>query len=79
MEYAGSWSMDSEASGMTKMESGLNLRAIDFAKFGRLILQKGQWNNKPLISQEWINKSITIDPTHKLDEFGKELYYENCW
>ncbi len=79
MEYAGSWSMDSEASGMTKMESGLNLRAIDFAKFGRLILQKGQWNNKPLISQEWINKSITIDQNHKLHEFGKELYYENYW
>lgn len=79
MEYAGSWSMDSEASGMTKMESGLNLRAIDFAKFGRLILNKGQWNNIQLISQNWINKSISIDPDHKLDEFGKELYYENCW
>ena len=79
MEYAGSWSMDSEASGMTKMESGLNLRAIDFAKFGRLILNKGQWNNIQLISQDWITKSITIDPDHKLDDFGNELYYENCW
>ncbi len=79
MEYAGSWSMDSEASGMTKMESGLNLRAIDFAKFGRLILNNGQWNNIQLISQDWISKSIAVDPNHKLHEFGQELYYENLW
>jgi CubicO group peptidase (beta-lactamase class C family) len=79
MEYARSWSMDSEASGMTKMESGLNLRAIDFAKFGRLILQKGLWNKQQLISLGWINKSMTIDPNHKLDEFGTDLYYENFW
>ncbi|MEJ1224024.1 serine hydrolase domain-containing protein [Sediminicola sp. 1XM1-17] len=79
MEYAGSWSMDSEGSGMTKMESGLNLMAIDFAKFGRLVLQKGQWNDQQLISEKWINESTAIDPDHKLNEFGDDLYYENFW
>jgi CubicO group peptidase (beta-lactamase class C family) len=41
MEFPGSWSIDSESSGFEKMESGLNARAIDFAKFGRLYLQRG--------------------------------------
>jgi CubicO group peptidase (beta-lactamase class C family) len=31
MEADGSWSLDSEASGFEKMESGINARAIDFA------------------------------------------------
>jgi CubicO group peptidase (beta-lactamase class C family) len=43
MEYPASWSLDSEASGFEKMESGINGRAIDFAKFGRLFLNRGKW------------------------------------
>ena len=35
MEYPGSWSLDEH--GFEKMESGINARAIDFAKFGRLV------------------------------------------
>ncbi len=41
MEGPASWSLDSEASGFEKMESGINARAIDFAKFGRLYLNNG--------------------------------------
>jgi CubicO group peptidase (beta-lactamase class C family) len=36
MEADGSWSLDSRRSGFEKMESGLNGRAIDFAKLGAL-------------------------------------------
>ena len=40
MEFPASWSLDSQQSGMEKMESGLNACAIDFAKFGRLYLNR---------------------------------------
>ncbi len=79
MEYSGSWSMDSKESGMTKMESGLNIRAIDFAKFGRLVLSKGNWNGKQLISNEWMNYSFTVSKKYKLSEFADDLYYRNFW
>ncbi len=79
MEYPGSWSMDSEKSGMTKMESGLNIRAIDFAKFGRLVLNNGNWNGKQLISKDWMNYSFTISEKYKLSEFDNDLYYRNFW
>jgi CubicO group peptidase (beta-lactamase class C family) len=79
MEYSGSWSMDSKKSGMTKMESGLNIRAIDFAKFGRLILNKGNCDGSQLISEDWMNYSFNISENYKLTEFGDDLYYRNFW
>ena len=39
MEAPASWSLDSETNGFEKMESGINARAIDFAKFGRLYFE----------------------------------------
>ncbi len=55
MEYNGSWSTDEY--NFEKMESGINCRAIDFAKFGRLYLQNGNWDGKQIISNEWVKMS----------------------
>lgn len=64
MEAPGSWSLDSESSGFEKMESGINARAIDFAKFGRLYLNNGSnWNGEQLISEEWVSVSTTANTT----------------
>ncbi len=49
MEADGSWSLDSAEDGFEKMESGINARAIDFAKFGRLYLNRGKWNGKQVV------------------------------
>jgi CubicO group peptidase (beta-lactamase class C family) len=62
MEFPASWSLDSEQSGMEKMESGLNARAIDFAKFGQLYLQFGAWNGKQIIPESWVIESTTVAP-----------------
>jgi hypothetical protein len=43
MEAPGSWSLNSDASRYEKMESGINARAIDFAKIGRLFLNNENW------------------------------------
>ncbi|HTP02448.1 MAG TPA: serine hydrolase [Anaerolineales bacterium] len=59
MEWNASWSLDSERSGMEKMESGLNARAVDFAKFGRLYLRRGDWDGQQIIPEEWILESTT--------------------
>jgi CubicO group peptidase (beta-lactamase class C family) len=62
MEYPASWSLDSRESGFEKMESGINARAIDFAKFGRLFLNLGNWEGKQIISPEWVLQSTSPDP-----------------
>src|SRR5437899_6732623 len=57
MEYGGSWSVNGDQNGLEKLESGINARAIDFAKFGRLMLNDGQWEGKRIVSQGWVERA----------------------
>ena len=80
IEYGGSWSLDSEQSGFEKMESGLNARAIDFAKFGQLYLNGGNWDGVQVISSQWVADSTQVDlSTHTeayyaVDGLGQTIY-----
>ena len=56
---AGSWSLDEY--GFEKMESGINGRALDFAKFGRLFLREGNWDGNQLISADWVQESTHME------------------
>jgi CubicO group peptidase (beta-lactamase class C family) len=62
MEYPASWSLDSTQSGFERMESGLNARAIDFAKFGQLFLDNGLWNGQPIVPAQWVSESTSPGP-----------------
>jgi CubicO group peptidase (beta-lactamase class C family) len=62
MEADGSWSLDSQASGFEKMESGLNARAVDFAKLGLLYARGGAWRGRQLVPRAWVQES-TVVPT----------------
>jgi CubicO group peptidase (beta-lactamase class C family) len=61
MEADGSWSLDSKKSGFEKMESGVNARARDFARFGMLFAKEGNWEGEQLISQGWVKESTHAD------------------
>jgi len=61
MEAEGSWSLDSTSSGFEKMESGVNARARDFARFGMLFAKEGNWEGKQLISRAWVEESTRPD------------------
>jgi len=76
MEFDGSWSLDSETSSFEKMESGINARAIDFAKFGRLFLNHGNWNGDQIIPAEWVNESTEKEQSISL---GGDEYYKYMW
>ena len=52
-----SWSLDSEASGFEKLESGFNARAEDFARFGQLMLQRGTIDGKQVVPLSWVDQS----------------------
>jgi len=65
MEAPASWSLDSETNGFEKMESGINARAIDFAKFGRLYLNNGSnWKGEQTISEKWVSTSTSANSTN---------------
>ncbi|UCB46693.1 MAG: serine hydrolase [Spirochaetota bacterium] len=61
MEFDGSWSLDSETTGFEKMESGINGRALDFAKFGRLYLNNGNWDGTQVVPADWVAESTRPD------------------
>ena len=85
MEYPGSWSLDEN--GFEKMESGINARAIDFAKFGRLFLENGNWNGVQIIPAEWVVESTQADPSVDYENYyphdfifaNKQGYYKYMW
>lgn len=45
--------------GINKGGTGLYLKTEDIAKFGQFLLQKGVWNGKRLLSEEWIDKATS--------------------
>jgi CubicO group peptidase (beta-lactamase class C family) len=53
-EADATWNLDSERSGFEKMESGLNARAVDYARFGLLFLHNGKWNGRRIVSKDWV-------------------------
>jgi CubicO group peptidase (beta-lactamase class C family) len=65
MEYPANWSIDSEEDGFELMQSAINARAIDFAKFGLLFLNRGNWNGKQIISASWVDESTSRDPNDR--------------
>jgi CubicO group peptidase (beta-lactamase class C family) len=89
MEFPGSWSLDEN--GFEKMESGINARAIDFAKFGRLYLNMGRWGEDQVIPEQWIAESIqsnydSKDEAYYQSSFGPKIfatasggYYQYMW
>jgi CubicO group peptidase (beta-lactamase class C family) len=74
MEYDGSWSIDRKKNGMEKTFCCVNARARDFAKIGRLYLNKGNWNGKQLVSEKWVEESTKIDTTD-----ASANYYQYQW
>lgn len=74
MEYDATWSLDRKRNGLEKTFCCLNARARDFAKIGRLFLNKGNWNGKQIVSEKWVEKSTKIDIMN-----GSAWYYQYQW
>jgi CubicO group peptidase (beta-lactamase class C family) len=58
-EFEASWSLDSDDSGFEKMESGINARAIDFARLGVLYLDGGSWQGRQVVPRAWVRRSTS--------------------
>ena len=85
MEYPGSWSINGDKNGLEKMESGINARTVDFAKFGRLLLNRGEWQGKQVVSETWVEQAT--QPEEKPSSYYEDEpffvsqghYYKYFW
>ena len=57
MEYNAEWQKDSKKNNQTKAFCCINAAAKDYAKFGRLYLDKGTWKGKQVLSHKWVEKA----------------------
>jgi len=69
-EFDSGWSLDD--TGFEKMESGINARAIDFAKLGKLFLNNGAWEGERIISPEWVALSTSPQPVADYESYYSE-------
>ncbi len=72
MESDAFWSTDNK--GQAKTYCCLNATAYDYAKFGRLYLNNGNWQGKQIINEAWVKQSIARDTTH-----GSSHGYNFSW
>jgi len=73
-EYDGSWSTDRKKNGMEKTFCCINATARDYAKYGRLYLNQGNWNGQQLLNKDWVINSTKIDTSE-----GSKPYYQFQW
>lgn len=76
MEYDATINIDNKKSRVVKGYCCLNARTRDYAKFGRLYLNHGNWNGKQVIPADWIKTSTTYNQTSKEKQ---SVYYHYQW
>lgn len=74
------WNIENQSRTINKKKSRysayhMHLSARDMAKVGQLMLQKGEWNGKQLISKKWIQKITTmVTPKDTLNaRYGRDV------
>ena len=75
-----SWSLDEH--GFEKMESGINCRAYDYARFAMLFLNKGKYKGIQVIPETWVQKAT--QPLKRPQGYydyllDKNVYYNYFW
>jgi len=79
MEYNASVSLDDKRHRSAKSYQGLSATAIDLAKIGRLYMNGGRWNEKQIVSEAWVQKSITPNISENHISGNKYKDYQYHW
>jgi CubicO group peptidase (beta-lactamase class C family) len=65
--------------GYTLGTTGLMITARDLAKIGYLILKKGKWDGKQILSEEWITRATSGQTTTNERYVNEPLCYGYGW
>src|SRR5690554_6353017 len=76
LEHDALWQIDYENDGILQANCSVQSDARDFARFGKLYLQNGQWNGQQLVSANFLKKSIQPTFSHH-PEYAYGWWLEN--
>lgn len=65
--------------GVANTAGGLQLRSLDYAKFGQLYKNGGVWNNKQILTNDWIEKSLSRQMAVADDEYYGFLFWNKTY
>ncbi|QIR14592.1 serine hydrolase domain-containing protein [Shewanella aestuarii] len=71
------WLTDSQGAAFAL--GGLNVTTQDYARFGRLLLNNGQWNGQQIVSADWIKAATTAQADYLQPQQGKLGYGYQIW
>lgn len=74
MEYNATWTVDSKAHQHEIAYAGVNATARDFARLGKIYLEKGTVNDHHILSEQWINATINKDTMQKYDGYRNQFW-----
>jgi CubicO group peptidase (beta-lactamase class C family) len=72
-EHPSTWIYDDAKHKTLRAFCCMNLTAKDYAKFGGLILNKGKWQGKQIVSEKWVESILSIENRKATDG------YKNQW
>lgn len=83
MESDARWFVDDDKYGITKAFCCLHVTARDYAKFGRLFLNNGNWEGQQIIDEDWVARSVQPDFDNNCYQYqwysgGKGYEYEQA-
>jgi CubicO group peptidase (beta-lactamase class C family) len=78
-EQNATWNVDSKKRKMELASAGLNAIPRDFAKLGQLYLNKGQWQGRQIIDDEWVNTIASIDTIIKYGGYKNQWWSRNVY
>jgi CubicO group peptidase (beta-lactamase class C family) len=73
-EADASWSLDSDASGFEKLESGVNAVPRDYARFGYLFAHEGRVGDRQVVDAGWVREATARDTSADPAE-----HYQHWW
>jgi CubicO group peptidase (beta-lactamase class C family) len=79
MEHSATWSIDSKKQQNIKAFSSLNATVFDFAKLGRLMLNKGKWNGTQVINEAWIDESLSAGAEKNGRYYSYQWWLVDYW
>lgn len=58
---------------------GIQLRSLDFAKYGQLYKNQGIWNGKQILTHDWVEKSLSKQMTISEGEYYGYLFWNKTY